>query len=47
MRVGEGLKTFGARNMMFDVRNMILGVKGKLHERVVVPMVTYVAERGV
>ena len=37
MRVGEGLKTFDALKMMFNVRNVSLGVKWELHERVVVP----------
>ena len=39
-RVSEGLKTFCAIKMMFNVRSEGLGVKTDLHERVTVPTVT-------
>ena len=41
MTVGEGLKTFGALNMMFTVRSVSFGAKRQLYERVVVPTVPY------
>ena len=43
-RVGEGVSTFGAVKMMFNVRSVSLGVKREVHGRVVVPTVTYGTE---
>ena len=37
MRVREWLKSFGAMEMMFNVRKLIRDVKRELHERNVVP----------
>ena len=41
IRVEQGLKTFGAMNMMFKVRNESLGVKRKSSERVILPTVMH------
>ena len=42
--VAEGLETFGALKMMFNVLCVNLSVKKELHERVVVPTVTQAPE---
>ena len=47
MRVGEGLKPFGLMEMIFNVKNVSLGVKRELYERVVRQTVTYGAETWV
>ena len=41
MRMGEGIKTFGARKMIFDVKSVSSGVQIEFFERVVVPTVTH------
>ena len=43
MRVGEGMKTFGAMKNMWSCRSVSLNVK-ELYERVVVPTVMYGSE---
>ena len=43
-RLGEGLKTFGALQVVRNVRSVGLSVKREVYERVQVPTVTYVAD---
>ena len=45
IRVGEGLKSFGAMKKVCSVRSVGLGVKSKLCERLVVSTLTYGAEK--
>ena len=47
MKVGEGLKTFGAMKMMFKVRSVNLREKRELRKRVMVPTVLMQQKFGV
>ena len=44
MRVGEGMKTFGAMKRVWSARSVTLNVKRELYERIVVPTVMYGSE---
>ena len=44
MRVGEGMKTFGAMKNMWKSRSLNVEVKRELYERIVVPTVMYGSE---
>ena len=44
MRVGEGMRTFGAMKRMWSGRSVTVRVKRELYERVVVPTVMYGSE---
>ena len=44
MRIGEGMKTFGAMKSMWSCRSVSLNVKKELYERIVVPTVMYGSE---
>ena len=44
MRVGEGLKTFGALKMLFNVKSVSFGMTRDMFEGVLVPTVTHEAE---
>ena len=44
MRVGEGMRTFGAMKRVWGGRSVTLGVKKELYERIVVPTVMYGSE---
>ena len=44
MRVGEGMRTFGAMKRMWSGRSVSLRVKRELYERIVVPTVMYGSE---
>ena len=44
MRVGEGMKTFGAMKRMWSGRSVTVSVKRELYERIVVPTVMYGSE---
>ena len=44
MRVGEGMKTFGAMKRMWKSRSLNVEVKRELYERIVVPTVMYGSE---
>ena len=44
MRVGEGMKTFGAMKRLWNVRSVNVRAKRELYERVVVPTVMYGSE---
>ena len=44
MRVGEGMRTFGAMKRMWNGRSVSLRVKRELYERIVVPTVMYGSE---
>ena len=44
MRVGEGLKIFGAMKIMFNPRSVSLGVKRKFFERLQVSPIMYGVE---
>ena len=44
MRVGEGLRTFGAMKRMWSSRSVTVSVKRELYERVVVPTIMYGSE---
>ena len=44
MRVGEGLRTFGAMKKMWNSRSVSMNVKRELYERIVVPTVMYGSE---
>ena len=41
MRVGEGMRTFGAMKRLFNVRIVYVEAKSELYKRVVVPTVMY------
>merc|ERR1712121_55348 len=44
MRIQEGVKAFGAMKKVWNERNVTLGVKRELYERIVVPTVMYGSE---
>ena len=44
MRIGEGMRTFGAMKNMLSYRSVSLNVKKELYERIVVPTVMYRSE---
>ena len=44
MRIGEGMRTFGAMKNMLSYRSVSLNVKKELYERIVVPTVMYGSE---
>jgi len=44
MRVGEGMKTFGAMKKMWKSRSLSVDLKRELYERIVVPTVMYGSE---
>ena len=44
MRVGEGMKTFGAVKRLWNVRSVNVRAKRELYERLVVPTVLYGSE---
>ena len=44
MRVGEGMKTFGAMKKMWKSRSLTVDLKRELYEKIVVPTVMYGSE---
>ena len=44
MRVGEGMRTFGAMKRMWSGRSVTVRVKRELYEKIIVPTVMYLSE---